>query len=30
MAITDFKSSVYKSARKAMLTYDVPLSILND
>ena len=30
MAIIDFKSSVYKSARKAILIYSVPLLILSD
>ena len=30
MAIADFKSGVYKSARKAALAYGVPLSTLND
>jgi len=30
MAIVDFESGVYKSARKAMLAYGIPLSILSD
>ena len=30
MAIADFESSVYKSARKAALAYGVPPSTLND
>ena len=30
MAIVDSESGVYKSARKAMLAYGVPLLILSD
>jgi hypothetical protein len=30
IATTDFKSGVYKSVRKAVLAYSVPLSILSD
>ena len=30
MAIADFESGVYKSARKAALVYGVPPSTLND
>jgi len=30
MAIVDIKSSVYKSAQKAVLIYGVPLLILSD
>ena len=30
MAIIDFKSSVYKSARKAALIYSISLLTLND
>jgi hypothetical protein len=30
MVIVDFKSGVYKYARKAILVYGVPLSILSD
>jgi hypothetical protein len=30
MAIVDFKSGVYKYARKAILVYGVPLLILSD
>ena len=30
MAMADFKSSVYKAARKAVLAYNTPLSILSD
>jgi len=30
MTIVDSKSGVYKPARKAVLAYNVPLSILSD
>jgi len=29
ISVTDFKSSIYKSARKAILAYSIPLEILN-